>query len=54
MTSAVSTLCALFPMSVLAQDPTDMSSPTGKIVVLLGLLVALGVTGRWLWQHRKR
>jgi hypothetical protein len=41
-------------MSVLAQDPTGLSSPVGRVVVLLGLLSALVVLGRWWWQNRRR
>jgi hypothetical protein len=38
--------------SVLA-DPTGMSSPLGRVVVLLGILAALTVTLRWWWLNRK-
>jgi hypothetical protein len=35
-------------------DPTGMSSPLGRIVVLLGVLAALVVTLRWWWHNRRR
>jgi hypothetical protein len=41
-------------MSVLAQDPTGLSSPVGQLVVLLGLLAALTVLLRWWWHNRHR
>jgi hypothetical protein len=41
-------------LSVLAQDPTGLSSPVGRIVVLLGLLAALLLMLRWWWQNRQR
>jgi hypothetical protein len=41
--------------AVLAQgDPTGMSSPLGRIVVLLGLLASLTLLLRWWWQNRRR
>jgi hypothetical protein len=41
-------------MSVLAQDPTGLSSPVGQLVVLVGLLAALAVMLRWWWFNRRR
>jgi hypothetical protein len=41
-------------MSVLAQDPTGLSSPLGQLVVLFGLLASLTLLLRWWWQNRKR
>ncbi len=41
-------------MSVLAQDPTGLSSPVGRVVVLLGLLAALVVLLRWWWFNRRK
>ncbi|GAA3084631.1 hypothetical protein GCM10010464_55800 [Pseudonocardia yunnanensis] len=41
-------------MSVLAQDPTGLSSPLGRLVVLAGLLASLTLLLRWWWQNRKR
>jgi hypothetical protein len=41
-------------MSVLAQDPTGLSSPVGRLVVLFGLLAALAVLLRWWWYNRRR
>jgi hypothetical protein len=41
-------------MSVLAQDPTGLSSPVGRLVVLLWLLAALVVLARWWWYNRRR
>jgi hypothetical protein len=35
-------------------DPTGMSSPLGRLVVLAGLLVALVVLLRWWWFNRRR
>jgi len=35
-------------------DPTGMSSPLGRLVVLIGLLAALAVTVRWWWSNRRR
>ncbi|WP_214407657.1 hypothetical protein [Pseudonocardia lacus] len=35
-------------------DPTGLSSPLGRIVVLVGLLAALVVTLRWWWTNRRR
>jgi hypothetical protein len=45
---------ALSVMSVLAQDPTGLSSPLGQLVVLAGLLASLTVLLRWWWQNRRR
>lgn len=42
------------PMSVLAQDPTGMSSPVGQLVVAAGLVAALVVMLRWWWTNRRR
>ena len=40
---------------VLAQgDPTGLSSTTGQVVILFGLLAALVVLIRWWWQQRGR
>lgn len=40
---------------MLAQaDPTGLSSTTGQLVFLLGLLAALAVLIRWWWQQRGR
>jgi hypothetical protein len=41
-------------MSVLAQDPTGLSSPVGQLVVLAGLLASLVVLVRWWWLNRRR
>ncbi len=41
-------------MSVLAQDPTGLSSPVGRLIVLLGLLASLVVLLRWWWYNRRR
>jgi hypothetical protein len=41
-------------MSVLAQDPTGLSSPAGRLVVLFGLLASLVVLLRWWWLNRRR
>jgi hypothetical protein len=41
-------------LSVLAQDPTGLSSPVGRLVVLAGLLAALVLLLRWWWQGRGR
>jgi hypothetical protein len=35
-------------------DPTGMSSPLGRVVVLVGLLAAVAVTLRWWWSNRRR
>jgi hypothetical protein len=35
-------------------DPTGLSSPLGRVVVLIGLLAALAVTLRWWWGNRRR
>ncbi|WP_281176264.1 hypothetical protein [Pseudonocardia acaciae] len=35
-------------------DPTGMSSPLGKLVVLAMLVSALVVLARWWWHQRKR
>lgn len=40
---------------MLAQgDPTGLSSTTGQLVMLFGLLAALAVLIRWWWQQRGR
>lgn len=39
---------------LLAQDPTGMSSPVGRLAVLFGLLAALTLMLRWWWQNRGR
>jgi hypothetical protein len=41
-------------MSVLAQDPTGLSSPVGQLVILFGLLASLVVLARWWWFNRRR
>jgi hypothetical protein len=41
-------------MSVLAQDPTGLSSPVGRLVILFGLLASLAVLLRWWWYNRRR
>ncbi|TWF74382.1 hypothetical protein FHX44_11262 [Pseudonocardia hierapolitana] len=41
-------------MSVLAQDPTGLSSPVGRLVILFGLLASLVVLLRWWWYNRRR
>ncbi|MDQ2790876.1 MAG: hypothetical protein M3Y73_14655 [Actinomycetota bacterium] len=35
-------------------DPTGLSSTTGQLVILFGLLSALVVLIRWWWQQRRR
>jgi hypothetical protein len=35
-------------------DPTGLSSTTGQLVMLFGLLCALVVLIRWWWQQRRR
>ena len=35
-------------------DPTGLSSTTGQLVILFGLLAALVVLIRWWWQQRGR
>lgn len=35
-------------------DPTGMSSPIGRIVVLVMLLTSLVVALRWWWTNRRR
>jgi hypothetical protein len=35
-------------------DPTGMSSPLGRAVVLVGLLASLVVALRWWWTNRRR
>lgn len=35
-------------------DPTGLSSPLGRIVVLMMLLTSLTLLLRWFWQRRKR
>jgi hypothetical protein len=40
---------------LLAQgDPTGLSSPLGRVVVLVGLLTSLVLLLRWWWQQRGR
>ncbi len=40
---------------VLSQgDPTGLSSTTGQLVILFGLLATLAVLIRWWWQQRGR
>jgi hypothetical protein len=41
-------------MSVLAQDPTGLSSPLGQLAMAVGLVAAVVVTLRWWWTNRKR
>jgi hypothetical protein len=41
-------------MSVLAQDPTGLSSPIGQVFVAAGLVAALVVLLRWWWTNRNR
>jgi hypothetical protein len=41
-------------MSVLMQEPTGLSSPVGRLVVLAGLLASLIVLLRWWWFNRRR
>jgi hypothetical protein len=41
-------------MSVLAQDPTGLSSPVGQLLVLAGLAASLVLLLRWWRQNRKR
>jgi hypothetical protein len=41
-------------LSVLAQDPTGLSSPVGRLIILFGLLTALVVLLRWFWLNRRR
>jgi hypothetical protein len=36
------------------QDPTGLSSPIGRIAVLVGLLASLVLLLRWWWQSRRR
>lgn len=35
-------------------DPTGLSSPLGRIVILLGLAASLVVLLRWWWHNRNR
>jgi hypothetical protein len=44
----------LFEMPVLTQDPTGLSSPLGRLVILAGLVGALVVMLRWWWLNRRR
>jgi len=37
-----------------AQDLGGLSTPTGQIMVLLGLVASLVVLLRWWWQNRRR
>jgi hypothetical protein len=37
-----------------SDDPTGLSSTTGQLVILFGLLSALVVLIRWWWQQRGR
>ena len=53
-TGAGTTGTVVSVMSVLAQDPTGLSSPVGRLVVLAGLVAALVLMLRWWWQNRKR
>ncbi len=40
---------------LLAQgDPTGLSSPLGRILILAGLLASLVVLLRWWWFNRRR
>jgi hypothetical protein len=41
-------------LSAIAQDPTGLSSPVGRLVVLLGILASLVVLLRWWWLNRRR
>jgi hypothetical protein len=41
-------------LAVAAQDPTGLSSPIGRLVVLAGLVAALVLALRWWWQNRNR
>ncbi|WP_219414590.1 hypothetical protein [Pseudonocardia nigra] len=41
-------------LSALAQDPTGLSSPIGRLVILAGLVAALVLLLRWWWQNRGR
>ena len=42
------------PESVLAQEPTGLSSTVGQLGVLIGLLASLTLLLRWWWQNRSR
>ncbi|MDA3649285.1 hypothetical protein OU416_34860 [Saccharopolyspora indica] len=35
-------------------DPTGLSTPLGKVVIALGLLAAIVVAVRFLWERRNR
>jgi hypothetical protein len=35
-------------------DPTGMSSPLGRLVILAGLLASLTLLLRWWWTNRRR
>ncbi|SEG86798.1 hypothetical protein SAMN02982929_04692 [Saccharopolyspora kobensis] len=35
-------------------DPTGLSTPLGKVVIALGLLAAIVVAVRFLWDQRNR
>lgn len=35
-------------------DPTGLSSPLGRVVVLAGILAGLVVVLRWWWTNRRR
>ncbi|MER6989805.1 hypothetical protein ABT337_08795 [Saccharopolyspora hirsuta] len=35
-------------------DPTGLSTPLGKVVIALGLLAAIVVAVRFLWEQRNR
>jgi hypothetical protein len=37
-----------------SEDPTGLSSTTGQLVILLGLLSVLAMLIRWWWQQRNR
>ena len=39
---------------LLANDPTNLSTPLGKLVIAAGLLVVIVVAVRFLWDQRNR
>lgn len=41
-------------MLLLANDPTNLSTPLGKLVIAAGLLVVIVVAVRFLWDQRNR
>jgi Mg2+/citrate symporter len=41
-------------LSALALDPTGLSSPIGRLVILAGLVAALVLLLRWWWHNRGR